>query len=350
MAVNTQNSTDENRVDATSFEAHDEGGPAGQAALDIAAARRVLEIESGALSDVSKALDQSFFQAIELLNATQGRIVVTGMGKSGHVGNKIAATLSSTGTPALFVHPAEASHGDLGMIVSGDVVLAISNSGNTSELSDLLIYCKRFSIPVVAITGQSDSVLGETADLTLILPGLTEACPMGLAPTTSTTAIMALGDAIAVALFERRAFTPDEFQVFHPGGSLGAKLLRVADLMHIKDELPLIGRETKISEAILTMTSKRFGCAGIVDEAGKLVGIITDGDLRRNMASDLLQRSAGDVMTENPLTIPPQALAVEALALMNGRDGRAITALFAVENGTVEGILHIHDCLRAGLN
>jgi arabinose-5-phosphate isomerase len=316
---------------------------------DLEAARRVLRIESEALGQLADSLDRSIGSAVELLAGANGRIIVTGMGKSGHVGNKIAATLASTGTPSYFVHPAEASHGDLGMIVNGDVVLAISNSGNTAELGDILSYCKRFTIPVVAITGQSNSLLGEMADCALVLPTTIEACPMGLAPTTTTTAIMALGDAIAVALLERRGFTSDDFQVFHPGGSLGNGLLRVTDLMHSGEELPLVSLDTSIADTLLEMTSKRFGCAGIVDEHNRLAGIITDGDLRRHMSPDLLGRRAGDVMTGNPLTIRPKALAAEALALMNGRDGRSITALFAVEDDRVEGILHIHDCLRAGI-
>ncbi|MCZ6764846.1 MAG: KpsF/GutQ family sugar-phosphate isomerase [Alphaproteobacteria bacterium] len=306
-------------------------------------------MEAHALNALAGALDESFSDAIDLLAAARGRLIVTGMGKSGHVGNKIASTLSSTGTPSFFVHPAEASHGDLGMIVPGDAILAISNSGNTNELGDILSYCKRFTIPIVAITGQPKSILGEMADCTLVLPMITEACPMGLAPTTTTTAFMALGDAIAVALLERRGFTPDNFQVLHPGGSLGANLLRVSDLMHGGDEIPLVALDLGIADTLLVMTSKRFGCVGITDATGKLVGIITDGDLRRNMSNDLLQRTAGAIMTKDPLTIRPPALAVEALALMNGRDGKSITALFVVENDTVEGILHIHDCLRAGV-
>ncbi|MCZ6603730.1 MAG: KpsF/GutQ family sugar-phosphate isomerase [Alphaproteobacteria bacterium] len=306
-------------------------------------------MEAHALNALAGALDESFSDAIDLLAAARGRLIVTGMGKSGHVGNKIASTLSSTGTPSFFVHPAEASHGDLGMIVPGDAILAISNSGNTNELGDILSYCKRFTIPIVAITGQPKSILGEMADCTLVLPMITEACPMGLAPTTTTTAFMALGDAIAVALLERRGFTPDNFQVLHPGGSLGANLLRVSDLMHGGDEIPLVAFDLGIADTLLVMTSKRFGCVGITDATGKLIGIITDGDLRRNMSNDLLQRTAGAIMTKDPLTIRPPALAVEALALMNGRDGKSITALFVVENDTVEGILHIHDCLRAGV-
>ncbi len=316
---------------------------------DIDAGRRVLTIESKALEQLAGALDSTFITALDMLTGAQGRIIVTGMGKSGHVGNKIAATLSSTGTPAYFVHPAEASHGDLGMIVRGDVVLAISNSGNTAELGDILGYCKRLTIPIIAITGQSKSILGEMADCALVLPPMTEACPMGLAPTTTTTAILALGDALAVAMLERRNFTSDDFHVFHPGGSLGTKLLRVSDLMHSGDEVPLVRAETTIADTLLIMTSRRFGCAGIVDDKDRLTGVITDGDLRRNMAPDLLKRLAGEVMTGAPLTIRPQALAAEALALMNGRDGRSITALFAVDDDRVAGILHIHDCLRAGL-
>ncbi|MCC7283568.1 MAG: KpsF/GutQ family sugar-phosphate isomerase, partial [Acetobacteraceae bacterium] len=297
--------------------------------------------------------------ALDRLGAASGRVVVTGMGKSGHVGRKIAATLASTGTPALFVHPAEASHGDLGMIGQGDAVLALSNSGETPELADLIAYSRRFAIALVAIVGRAPSTLADAADVALVLPRADEACPLGLAPTTSTTMAMALGDAIAVALLERRGFTAEQFSVFHPGGRLGRRLLRVQDLMHEGAELPLCPPETRMAEAIVAMTARRFGCLGLVGPDGRLEGIITDGDLRRHMSADLLGRPAAEIMTRAPKTIRPEALAGEALRLMNEN---AITALFVVPEGTRPdgtadedrpgrpvGIVHLHDCLRAGV-
>ena len=290
---------------------------------------------------------RGFDAAVELLAACTGRMSsISGMGKSGHVGRKVAATLASTGTPALFVHPGEASHGDLGMIVQGDAVLALSNSGETAELSDLVAHCKRFGLPLVAIIGRAGSSLARDADVALVLPPAAEACPMGLAPTTSTTMQMALGDALAVALLTRRGFTETDFRVFHPGGKLGAKLMRVAQLMHT--EMPLGSRETPMADALVAMTAGRFGCMGIVED-GRLSGIVTDGDLRRALrdgGGDLLARPAGQVMTHAPRTIGPDALAAEALHIMAGR----ITALFVVDaSGRPIGILHIHDLLRAGV-
>ena len=278
--------------------------------------------------------------------AITGRVIVTGMGKSGHVACKIVATLASTGTPALFVHPGEASHGDLGMITATDAVLALSNSGKTSELSDIIAYVRRFGIPLIGITGQDDSLLAEQADLALILPPTPEACPLGLAPTTSTAMMMALGDAIAIALLGRKGFSERDFQVLHPGGTLSRRLLRVADVMHGPEELPLCGADTPMAKAILVMTNRRFGCVGITDDDGRLLGIVTDGDLRRHMAEDLLQRPAREVMTQAPHSIRAQALAAEALGLMNAK---TITSLFVIEDERPAGILHIHDCLRAGV-
>jgi arabinose-5-phosphate isomerase len=268
------------------------------------------------------------------------------MGKSGHVARKLAATLASTGTPALFVHPGEASHGDLGMITPQDYVLALSNSGNTAELAAIIGYCKRFAIPLLGIVGRAASQLAEEADVALILPETPEACPLGLAPTTSTTMMLALGDALAVALLERRGFTAQDFQVLHPGGALGARLLRVKDLMHGIDRLPLARPETPMSEAILAMSAQPFGCVGIVDAAGRLVGIVTDGDLRRHMGADLLRQTAGAVMTRGPRTIRPQALAAEAIGYMNDR---RILSLFVVEDERPLGIVQLYDCLRAGV-
>ena len=313
---------------------------------DLKAARRVLAIEGEAIAALAASLDAEFVRAIDLLAAVTGRVIATGMGKSGHVARKIAATLASTGTPAFYVHPAEASHGDLGMLTPNDAVLALSFSGETAELSDLIAYTRRFSLPLVAVVGRRQSALAEQADRALVLPPLTEACPMGLAPTTSTTVMLALGDAMAVALLERRGFTAADFQVLHPGGKLGQQLLRVRDLMHTGDALPLVAPATTMSEAILVMTEKRFGCVGVVDGAGRLAGIVTDGDLRRHLSPALLAAAVETVMTRTPRTIRPSALAAEALGFMNAQ---ALTVLFAVEGGRPTGILHVHDCLRAGV-
>jgi arabinose-5-phosphate isomerase len=313
---------------------------------DIAEARRVLETEAAALATLAAALDGRFGDALDRLAAVTGRIVVTGMGKSGHVGRKIAATLASTGSPALFVHPAEASHGDLGMITAADAILALSNSGETPELSDIVAYARRFAIPLVAVTSRPDSTLARHADIALVLPAAPEACPMGLAPTTSTTLMLALGDAIAVALLARKGFSANDFRVFHPGGRLGQRLARVRDLMHTGAEVPLAPETTRMDEALVIMTAGRFGCLGLTDGSGRLSGIITDGDLRRHMEPGLLGRRAAEVMTRNPRTIGPDALAGEALRLMNER---RITALFVVEQGRPGGILHVHDLLRAGV-
>jgi len=316
---------------------------------DLDVARRVLATEVTGLRALAGGLDDSFHRAIDLLAAVTGRVVVSGMGKSGHVGHKIAATLASTGTPALFVHPAEASHGDLGMIVAGDAVLALSNSGETAELADLIAHTRRFGLPLVGITGRGESALARAADVALILPTAPEACPLGLAPTTSTTMQLALGDAIAVALLTRHGFGPADFGRFHPGGRLGARLRRVRALMHGNDELPLASPDTIMDAGLLIMTEKRFGCLGVVDAGGRLIGILTDGDLRRAMGPDLLRRRVGDIMTAAPRTIGPDALAAEALRTMNDAD-RPITALFVVnaERQPI-GILHVHDLLRVGM-
>lgn len=320
------------------------GDPAG--AGDLTVARRVLGQESDGLKALAASLGGEFVRALDVMAAARGRVVVTGMGKSGHIGRKIAATLSSTGTPALFVHPAEASHGDLGMITRDDVIFALSNSGETAELADLVAYAKRFRIPLIAVTGKAQSSLADNADVALVYPDSAEACPMGLAPTTSTTVMMGLGDAIAVALLERRDFSTDDFHALHPGGKLGRRLMKVSDIMHAGDELPLVSPETPMSEALLTMTAKRFGCLGVIDGDRRLMGVITDGDLRRHMADNVLSRTAGDTMTAGGATVEPDRLASEALAIMNER---SITNLFVVEDGRPVGILHIHDCLRAGI-
>ena len=316
---------------------------------DLAVARAVLRTEANGLQALATGLEDGFTRAVELLAGVTGRVVVSGMGKSGHVGRKVAATLASTGTPALFVHPAEASHGDLGMIVPGDAVLALSNSGETVELADLVAHSRRFGLPLVAITARAESALAKAADVALTLPDAAEACPMGLAPTTSTTMQMALGDALAVALLTRRGFTEADFRQFHPGGRLGTRLQRVRDLMHTDEAVPLALPDMVMDRALLMITEKRFGCLGVVDPAGRLAGIVTDGDLRRAMGPDLLSRQVGDIMTRSPRTIAPDALAVEALHVMNARE-RPITTLFAVDpDGRPVGILHIHDLLRAGI-
>jgi len=311
----------------------------------LATARRVFAMEAEGISRFAASLGQEFTDALDRLAAVSGRVVVTGIGKSGHIARKIAATLASVGTPAFFVHPVEASHGDLGMITPKDAVLALSNSGETKELADLLAYTRRFAIPLIAVTGKANSSLAETADVTLLLPGAPEACPFGLAPTTSTTVMLALGDALAVALLERKGFTADAFQVLHPGGQLGRNLLRVSDVMHGGEKIPLVDQDAPMADALLTMTMCSFGCIGVLQNDVKLIGIITDGDLRRHM-SGLLEKTAADVMTGNPKTIRPNALAAEALGHMNAN---TITSLFVVEDARPVGILHIHDCLRAGI-
>ncbi len=313
---------------------------------DLTAARRVLLLESEALRALAQSLDGAFERAVATLQQVTGRVVVSGMGKSGHVARKIAATMASTGTPATFVHPAEASHGDLGMIVAGDALLCLSNSGETAELSDLIAHAKRFSIPLIGIVGRSRSTLSDQADIALILPAVPEACPLGLAPTTSTTMMLGLGDALAITLLERRGFTSEQFQVLHPGGKLGQTLIKVGDVMHDGEELPLVAPDTGMREALLIMTTKRFGCVGVVGDDGKLAGIVTDGDLRRHMDNDLLNQRVDTVMTRQPQTIRPGALGAEALAKMNARN---ITSLFVVEAERPVGILHIHDLLRAGV-
>nr|WP_246504040.1 KpsF/GutQ family sugar-phosphate isomerase [Plastoroseomonas arctica] len=316
---------------------------------DLLAARRVLDTEAEALHALSASLDEGIVRAVEMLAAVTGRVIVSGMGKSGHVARKIAATMASTGTPALFVHPAEASHGDLGMIVRGDAVLALSNSGETPELSDIISHSRRFALPLVAITGRAGSTLARAADVALVLPSVAEACPMGLAPTTSTTMQLALGDAIAVALLTRHGFSESDFRVFHPGGKLGARLTRVRDLMHAGSDVPLAPKTMPMDRAIIAMTEKRFGCLGITDSEGRLAGIVTDGDLRRALDAEapLLGRTAGEVMTRAPRAVAPETLAAEALRLMNER---SITVLFVVDAaGAPVGILHIHDLLRAGV-
>ncbi|MEO1640320.1 MAG: KpsF/GutQ family sugar-phosphate isomerase [Pseudomonadota bacterium] len=314
----------------------------------IDTARRVIREEAGALHQLSDTLGDSFSAAVTAMLEAKGRVIVSGMGKSGHIARKIAATLASTGTPAHFVHPAEASHGDLGMMAKGDVVLVLSNSGETPELADLVAHTRRFHIPLIGVASVADSTLLRQSDVAIVLPKLAEACGTGVVPTTSTTMTLALGDALAVALMEHRAFTPENFREFHPGGKLGARLSKVADLMHVGDAIPLVSGDAAMGDALLMISQKGFGVVGVTNAAGHLTGIITDGDLRRHM-DGLLGHTAAEVMTAHPATVAPDALAEEAVALMNER---RITCLFAVApegTGEVAGLLHIHDCLRAGI-
>ena len=306
-------------------------------------ARRVIRTEIDGLNALADGLAGEFARAVEVILAAKGRVIVSGMGKSGHVGRKIAATLASTGTPAQFVHPAEASHGDLGMVTESDVALVLSNSGETPELADLIAHTRRFSIPLIGVASRPESTLLRQADVAITLPQVAEACGQGIVPTTSTTMTLALGDALAVALMEHRRFTPDHFRTFHPGGKLGARLAKVGDLMH--GDMPLVPEDAPMSDALLVISQKGFGVTGVTGPDGELTGIITDGDLRRHMTG-LLDHRAGEVMTRAPRVIAPTALAEAALAEMQARK---ITCLFAVEDGTPRGIIHIHDCLRAGM-
>ena len=312
----------------------------------LATARRVITQEADALALLSASLDDSFARAIALILNAKGRVIVSGMGKSGHVARKIAATFASTGTPAQFVHPAEASHGDLGMVTGGDVALVLSNSGETPELADIIAHTRRFDIPLIGVASRADSTLMRQSDVAILLPAAPEACGTGIVPTTSTTMTLALGDALAIALMEHRQFTPEHFRMFHPGGKLGAKLLKVRDLMHTN--LPLTRDTSPMSEALLSISRSGFGVTGVTDAAGALTGIVTDGDLRRHM-DGLLALTAGEVMTRNPRTVAPDALAEKAMAIMNDRK---ITCLFVLDpndGGRAVGILHIHDLLRAGV-
>jgi arabinose-5-phosphate isomerase len=319
-------------------------------AQPIQSAIRTLETEVEGLAQVRAALDNGlaapFVEAVRLLHAARGRVIVTGVGKSGHIGQKLAATFASTGTPAFFVHPTEASHGDLGMITPEDAVVALSWSGETVEMKSILTYSRRFAVPLIAITSRSGSALGRHADVVIELPRAREACPHGLAPTTSTTMQLAIGDCLAIALLEAKGFSARDFRVFHPGGSLGASLKHVSDLMHKGETLPLAGLDLPMQDALVVMTQKSFGCLGIVDAAGQLVGVITDGDLRRHMGENLIRASTAEIMTRKPKFTAPDALASSALEMMNAS---RITALFVVEKGKPVGIVHVHDLLRAGV-
>lgn len=315
---------------------------------DLDAARAALAIEQHSLGELAKSLGANFSDAVEVICQTQGRLIISGMGKSGHIANKIAATMASTGTPAFAVHPGEASHGDLGMITPDDTVLALSNSGNTAELSDILAYTRRFNIPLVGITANPESVLGKQSDITLVLPEVEEACPLHLAPTTSTAMMLALGDALAIALLKRNHFTAEDFKKFHPGGSLGAQLQLVEDLMHVGDDLPLVIKGTEMSDALVTMSGKSFGVLGVIDpENGTLLGVITDGDLRRSMSEDLIHKKVETVMSLGAKTISKTSLAAEALAVLQEL---TITSLFIIdEDGRAEGLIHMHDLIRQGV-
>lgn len=324
---------------------------AGVDGQDIAAGRRVLETEATALNDLANSLGVDFTAAVEVLLEVKGRVIVSGLGKSGHIARKITATFASTGTPAQHVHPSEASHGDLGMITRDDVVVMLSNSGENRELSDLIAHTRLVGIPLIGISSKPESTLIQSSDIGLILPEAPEACPMGKAPTTSSTMMLALGDALAVALMERRGFNMDDYRVLHPGGQLGQSLIRVSDVMHTGDEMPLVTGNAPMSEMLATLVERKFGCVGILDDSGALIGVFTDGDLGRNLDSELMNKSAFDVMTKTPKVIRDNALVAEALALMKEKK---IWTLFIYDHTGVEeninpiGIIHIQDCIKAG--
>ncbi len=315
-----------------------------------ASAIRTLDTEIAGLQALARALSgelgAAFIDAAERIRGISGRVIVTGVGKSGHIGAKIAATLASTGTPSFFVHAAEANHGDLGMITPDDAIIAISWSGESSELKGIIAYSSRFSIPLIAITAKAKSALAEECHVALVLPREKEACPHGIAPTTSTIMQLAVGDAMAVALLETRGFSANDFATFHPGGQLGANLKHIGDIMHAGDAVPLVTDKTSMREAILTISRKGFGCVGVVDGKGKLAGIITDGDLRRNMDNGLIDKTADQIMTRDPRTVAPTTLASAAIAIINESN---ITALMVVENDSPIGIVHVHDLLRIGV-
>lgn len=321
--------------------------PESQIESDRLSAIRTIDSEINALEDLKKSVDaESLTRALDLMQNSKGRIIITGMGKSGHIGRKIAASLASTGTPSFFVHPAEASHGDLGMITEDDVVVAISNSGESRELLDILNYCKRFGITIISITKNPESSLGKAGDVILRLPSNGEACPLGLAPTNSTTATLVLGDILTVGLIERNGFSKEDFNDRHPGGKLGSILKRVSDLMHTGQEMPILDENSNMQAVLLEMTSKRLGCVGFINQSGDLTGILTDGDLRRCMSVNILESKASDLMTRSPKTISPDAMTAEALKLMHDKK---ITNLFVLENNKPVGVIHIHDLLNNGV-
>lgn len=330
---------------------HLNDAPATASAQNIDSGRRALQTEAAGLLALADALGDSFHHAIDLISTAEGRVIVTGMGKSGHIARKIAATFASTGTPSFFVHPAEASHGDMGMIVRGDVVIALSNSGESRELLDVIEYTRRFAIPLIGITSRAQSTLGAKSDVALLLPDAPEACPNGLAPTTSTTMTLALGDALAVTILERKGFGAKDFRVFHPGGKLGQQLMRVAEIMKTGDKFPAVPDTASVAEAVAEISAKGLGCVAMTAADGTLAGILTDGDIRRHLADNLMSKKIADVMSRNPRTASPDTTVAEAMAIMNDakNTGVKITCLVVVDDARKPvGLLHIHDCLRAG--
>lgn len=312
---------------------------------DLEYAKSVLKQEIAGLEALYWALDSNFVSAVELMyKKRSGHVIVSGMGKPGHIGRKISATMSSVGTPSFFLHPAEASHGDLGEISDEDVLLVLSLSGNTQELIPVLSYANRFGIDVVAVTGNSDSILAKSASVVILMPKVDEACPYNLAPTTTTTMMLAIGDALALSLLNKKSFTRDDFKNFHPGGALGKRLLKVSDLMHT--DTPIVQKDAYMKDVLVEMTNKSFGCACVVDSDGKIIGIITDGDLRRKIDSNFLNKKADEIMTSNPRVVSGDMFAQEATKIMNKH---SITSLIVCEDGKPCGIIHIHDCLRVGL-
>lgn len=325
---------------------------AAQRQRDIARARDVLQTEITGLSALREGIDENFAQAVSLIHDMKngrGRLIVAGIGKSGHVSRKVAATLASTGTPAYFVHPGEASHGDMGMITEHDVVLMLSNSGENSELSDLIHYTRRYSIPLIAMTGNPDSTLARYANFCLLLPRTPEACPNGMAPTTSTTMMMALGDALAVALLDRMGLTPEQYKVFHPGGKLGRRLMKVSELMIPFEGLPVVEEDALMDRALIVLSEKNLGSVLVVDGAGALKGIVTDGDLKRHMSPDLLQKPVAAIMTPDPKSIEADALAVEAVNVMTKTAGRYFSSLVVKDKDRLVGMIRLQDCVQAGL-
>lgn len=315
--------------------------------IDRSSAIRTIDSEIATLEELKKSISlDSLTQALDIMQKAKGRIIITGMGKSGHIGRKIAASLASTGTPSFFVHPAEASHGDLGMITEDDVVVAISNSGESKELLDILNYCKRFGITIISITKNPDSSLGKAGNVVLALPNIGEACPLGLAPTSSTTATLVLGDILTVGLIERKGFSKEDFNDRHPGGKLGSILKHVSDLMHTGQEMPILDENANMQAVLLEMTSKRLGCVGFINQSGDLTGILTDGDLRRCLSPSILESKASDLMTRNPKTISPDAMIAEALKIMHDKK---ITNLFVLDGTKPIGVIHIHDLLNNGV-
>jgi arabinose-5-phosphate isomerase len=317
-----------------------------QEILDKNCAIKTINSEIETIIKLREGLNDNLTKALDIMQNSKGRIIITGMGKSGHIGKKIAASLASTGTPSFFVHPAEASHGDLGMITEDDVVIAISNSGESKELIDILNYCKRFGIKLIAITKNSQSSLGKAGDIILELPNNGEACPLGLAPTSSTTATLVLGDILTTGLIERKGFTKSDFNQRHPGGKLGSILQRVSDLMHTNSDMPILEENSNMQQVLLEMTSKRLGCVGFINSVGELTGMLTDGDLRRCLSPEILAKKASELMTKNPKTISKEIMASEALKIMHDKK---ITNIFIVENKKPIGVIHIHDLLNNGV-